>query len=55
MFPDDGTLAETALLWEVTTLRVHSFNVALQSKDVGEVESKEHVKLNSLKAGVQLG
>ena len=34
---------------------VHSFNVALRSKEVGEVESKEHAMWNSLKAGVQLG
>lgn len=50
-----GFLTETALLWEVTTLSVQSFNVALWSKDVGEVESKEHAMWNSLKAGVQLG
>lgn len=39
----------------MATLSVHTFNVAVQSKGVGEVESEEHVMWNSVKAGKQQG
>lgn len=55
MLPDDGSLTETALLWEVATLSAQGFNVTLWSQDIGEVESREQMMWSSLKAGVQVG